>query len=130
MSHTWHLGPAHAEGWPEYQAAICTLPDDLAKLGAPHPLPPTQPIRAGSPSYGTWSPDGKLLACTQFERTGILGSSLTATAVLVSANEFCQTEVTFFRAAQVVGMHFECRSRLTSVRWMSYTTLRRSSHPS
>jgi len=73
-----------AEGRPEHQAAICTLPEDLAELGPCHPLPPLQPVRAGSPSYGTWSPNGKLLACTQFERTGILGSSLTATAVLVS----------------------------------------------
>ncbi len=77
------MRPARAEGRLEHQAVICTLPEDPAELGPRHPLPLTQPVRAGSPSYGTWAPNGKLLACTQFERTGILGSSLTATAVLV-----------------------------------------------
>ena len=70
------------------RSTICTLPDDLAEVGTeaaamPWPRPQVQ-VRAGSPSYGAWSPDGKLLACTVMDRTGVLSSTYTATAGLVS----------------------------------------------
>ena len=66
-------------------SSIYTLPDDLAKVDAPGVAPAPVQVRASSPSFGAWSPDGKLLACSVRERIGVLSSSYTATAVLVSS---------------------------------------------
>jgi hypothetical protein len=66
-------------------SSIYTLPDDLAKAGLPGAVPAPVQVRASSPSFGAWSPDGKLLACSIRDRTGVLSSSYTATVALVSS---------------------------------------------
>ena len=52
------------------ECIICTLSDDLAEGRTPGTMPALTQVQVGadSPSFGAWSPDGKLLACTVLDR--------------------------------------------------------------
>jgi len=89
---------------------ICILPADLADVGSTAGDVELRPVDARGMDHGTWSPDGRLLACNLLKRHDFMGCSFLGTALVSFAPRskgFCMLELEpcNWEAAAPCAMH-------------------------